>query len=266
MYRKSRGSPTLLLLILAALLLIVPATLSQSVKMFVMQLFLPLHKSASSLILKAKGFKGNLQVFFKDTRDYHRLLERVQGLENQIYELKEVDQENRRLTELIEFKKSLTSPAVVARVIGWDTSAWSSSIVIDKGEKHGVGLDMAVVYESGLVGRVIETGRFVSRVLLITDPKNKVGARMQRSREIGVVQGASFFSCKMTYMSKFADVQAGDVVVTSGLSTFYPKGIPIGKISEVFSDDRNLYKYALLTPMVNFSQLEEVVVLKWKPE
>ncbi len=266
MRKRSRTSPTIILLLVSSVFIFLPVAFGNSIKRWFVEVLLPAQTSCATLVRGVKDLKTNLEIYFKETRDYQRLLERVQGLENQISELREVEQENRRLIDLIEFKKTLATPSVVARVIGWDTSAWASSLIIDKGEKQGIGVNMTVVYENGLVGRVIETAKHVSRVLLVTDPKNKVGARLQRTREIGIVQGASVHVCRMTYISKFADVVKDDVVVTSGLSAFYPKGVPLGKITEVYADDQSLYKSAFLKPMVVFSQLEEVVVLKWKSE
>lgn len=264
--RRSQGSPTLVLIVVAAVLIFIPAAFSKNIKLFVIQAFSPIQKGTSSVRTKFKRAKTDLLSYFNNNYDAHRMREKVRGLENQVNQLQELGLENKRLAQLADLKQHLSYPSVVSRVIGWDTSAWTSSLIIDKGTKHGITKDMAVVFESGLVGRVIESGRFVSRVLLITDPQNNVGARMQRTREIGIVQGASKTNCKMTYMSKFADIKKGDLVVTSGLSTFYPKGIPIGRITEIYSDESNLYKYAYLEPVVDFSVLEEVVVLKWKQD
>ena len=231
-----------------------------------MSVFAPVHKGSSFISSHVRAVSDSVHKYFRDTREYQKLIDRVQGLENRVNESQGVELENQRLHSLLDFRESIEYPSVAARVIGWDTNAWASSIIISKGRKKGVREDMAVIYESGLVGRVIEAGWNVSKVLLITDPKNKVGARMQRTREIGIVQGATGNVCRISSMSRTADIKPGDLVVTSGLSAFYPAGIPIGTVTEVYNDDNTLSQYAYLTPCVEMSKLEEVLVVQWKED
>ena len=266
MRRKRKSSPTLILFVAAVALSVIPLSYSTSFKTFIMSLLAPVHKGAASASSSVRAVSDNISKYFRDTRDYQKLLDRVQGLTNRVNESEGIKLENQRLRDLLDFQESFEHKTIAARVIGWDTNAWASSIIISKGRKKGVREDMAVIYESGLVGRVIEAGWNVSKVLLVTDPKNKVGARLQRTREIGIVQGTSANVCRVSSMSRAADVKIGDLVVTSGLSAFYPPGIPIGSITEVYTDEDTLSQYAYLRPCVEMSKLEEVLVVQWKED
>ena len=116
----------------------------------------------------------------------------VEQLRVQNLQASEAIAENERLRALIGYRQMATQfDMVAARVIGRESATWSRMIVINRGKKDGVDVDMAVVTEKGLVGHVIETGWNSSKVQLIMDPRSSVGTLVQRaeSRVAGIVQG-----------------------------------------------------------------------------
>jgi rod shape-determining protein MreC len=111
------------------------------------------------------------------------------------------------------------------------------------------------------VGRVVKTTSFSSMVLLITDSNNAVTGLIQRTRDEGIVEGTVQGRARMKYIPLLAAVQAGDKVVTSGLTGGFPKGLPIGTISRIDKAEGDLFQSAELVPEVDLRKLEEVLVI-----
>lgn len=219
-------------------------------------------------------FKYPLNIFIWANREiraivfYHRfflenerLKKEIDSLKQKINAVEEVYLENRRLKNLLSFKQNSSYSLVASRVIARDPSNWSSVIVIDKGKRHGIKSSAAVITERGLVGKVIEVGDTTSKIMLITDPNLGVSALLQRSRGEGLVSGTLQNLLIMRYLSPDIDIKVSDIVITSGLSQIYPKGIIIGKVIEIGTEFSGLSRYAVIKPEVKFSSLEEVLVV-----
>ena len=181
------------------------------------------------------------------------------GKENSLY--KELLTTHERLRDLLSFKEAVSRPAVAAQVVGLDPTGWFQSIVINKGTKTGIKLDMAVVNASGVVGRIVSVSSNYAKVLLIIDQNSAVDCLVQRSRDRGMVRGQSVQICRLDYMVKSGNVKEGDTVITSGLGKIFPKGLPVGTILNVKERDGALFKEIEVTPAVDFSKLEEVLVI-----
>jgi rod shape-determining protein MreC len=120
---------------------------------------------------------------------------------------------------------------------------------------------MPVVNADGVVGRLVSVSPNYSKVLLIIDQNSAVDCIIQRSRDEGIVKGLTAKLCVLEYMLKTSDVVVGDKVVTSGLGRVYPKGLPVGKVLEVVNIPGELFKDIKVVPMVDFSKLEELLVI-----
>ncbi len=166
-----------------------------------------------------------------------------------------------RLKALFQFKQSINIPSVAAQVIGLDPTGWFRSVIIDKGAHAGIMVDMPVVNGSGVVGRVVSVSPHYAKVLLLTDQNSAVDSLIQRSRDRGMVRGLKTEVCALDYMIKTSDVRVGDTVVTSGLGGVYPKGIPIGEVTNVEDFPGDLFRHITVKPAVDFSRLEEVLVI-----
>ena len=171
-----------------------------------------------------------------------------------------------RLRALLGYKQAaMQFDLVAARVIGREADSWSHMIVIDRGTADGVKENMAVVTEKGLVGHVIEAGPNYAKVQLILDPRSSVGTLVQRaeSRVVGIVEGdpANPTMPRMINVPKNADIEEGDIIVTSGFGGMYPKGLVVGLVSSLENDEAGLLKIALLEPAVDFQKLEDVAVI-----
>ena len=166
-----------------------------------------------------------------------------------------------RLQHLLQFRNEIDYPSLTSRVIGLDPTGLFKSIIIDKGANDGLLPDMPVVNASGLVGRIVSVSPNYAKILLIIDHNSAVDCLIQRSRDRGMVKGMSTEICKLDYVVKASDVRENDIVVTSGLGGIFPKGLPIGQIREVKELPGELFMDIEITPAVDFSKLEEVLVI-----
>ncbi len=182
-------------------------------------------------------------------------------LKNRLNQTVEIGLENSRLKQLLSFKQKAPFRVIGARVIGRSADNWSSSLIIDKGEASGIRRGFVVISHLGLAGRIWETAKYTSKVLLINDPNFGVSAISQRSRQEGLVCGTLGNSLVMKYLPVDSDIAVGDEIITSGLTEMYPKGLAIGKVIKVGKEFSGLSCYAIIKPAVNLSDLEEALVI-----
>lgn len=188
-------------------------------------------------------------------------------LERKIRNLEELENENERLRALLAMKERQKGfETVGAEVVGKDPGNWFNTFVINKGLNDGLAKNMGVISEKGLIGHIYEIGSTWAKVITLIDPKYGVGATVVRTNDNALVEGDLALSreglCKMSYIAKGANVVVGDYVETSGLGGIYPKGLLIGKISQVTADSQGLYQIAAIEPGVDFERISEVLVIK----
>ncbi|MBI3609426.1 MAG: rod shape-determining protein MreC [Nitrospirae bacterium] len=190
-----------------------------------------------------------------------RLKQDLARLRNENIQLQEAERANERFQQILEFKKDKPYSVLVAAVIGRDPSNWYRTLMIDKGQRDGVAVEMGVIAPAGVVGRVIKTGPNVSQILLLTDRNSAIPALIQRTRDEGLVEGAENGLARMKYLSLLSEVKEGDLVLTSGLIGNLPKGLPIGTLGPVTKKELDLFQQAEVIPGLDFSKLEEVLIV-----
>jgi len=193
--------------------------------------------------------------------DRDKLTQRIDRLTSQLVAMNDLSAENTRLTKILSFVQQLPYKVVAARVIGRDPSNWSSTVIINKGSLCGVRKGASVVSYLGLVGRIIDVQLTSATVILINDPNVSVSARLLRSRQEGLACGSLGGTLLLKLLPKDCDIIVGDAVVSSGLTSIYPKGILIGTVSAIARDFSGLSMYALVKPAVDLASLEEVLII-----
>lgn len=248
-----------LIVIFLAILLSLPLPVSRNLKIRLVDFFSPLISGTNYLFEKIFSTRD----LFSSIRENKILHKKIDELSAQLNTLKEAQRENERLEGLLNLKKSLPYETCACRVIGRDVTNWHKSLIIDKGKSSGVDVDMPVLSASGgIIGRIVESGSDVSRVLLITDVNSSVGGIIQDTRTIGLIEGDGSGGCILNLLPKNIDVQPGEVVITSGLGEIFPKGLLVGTITEVTSGAQGLYKTARLKLACDIDRIEEVIVIK----
>lgn len=194
-----------------------------------------------------------------------KLLLENQRLRSEYVSLREKALAADRLMELLRLKDTLKKEYIIATIIAKDPASWSSAAVINKGMKDGLRPNMGVITESGVVGRIVKTTPYYSRVLLLSDRNSSIAGLIQRTRYEGIVAGAVGMPLRLNYITITSDVQKGDMVLTSGTDGVFPEGIVIGRISRVNSPKNAMFHSIEVLPGVNLLKVKEVMVLKTPP-
>ncbi|MBQ9590430.1 MAG: rod shape-determining protein MreC [Butyrivibrio sp.] len=238
----------------------------------------PLNSVAGVFVVPFQKGITTVGTYLKDTADklssITKLLEENEQLKNQIDELTvqntTLEQEKYELTELRNLYE-LDSPyenyeKVGARIIGKDAGNWYHSFVIDKGADDGLSIDMNVIADGALVGRIIDIGPDWAKVQsIIADNASVSGMVLSSSDNLIVTGDLELYNQGFITFSKLVDdvdrVSVGDKIVTSNISDKYLPGILIGYISTIDDDSNNLTKSGTITPAVDFEHMNVVLVI-----
>ncbi len=196
----------------------------------------------------------------RTSRENVRLKQEVNRLTLETSITNELLLENERMRDLLAFKKLHAPSTVMAQIIGKDSSPSSRTITINKGADDGLAKDMAVITAAGIVGKIQTVLPGTSKVLLLTDPGSTLAVRVQRNREEGLLEG-KLTTCALKYVSYYADIQEGDLLVTSGLDGIFPKGLPVATVTKVTKHEATAFQTVVAQPAAGLSRLEEALVL-----
>ena len=209
-------------------------------------------------------FKNTFSTLFelkKMKKENEALKEENTKLREENRRLYQMALENKRLSELLEFKESNPQYKYIgAGITGKDPGNWFDIFTIDKGTKSGIEVNDSVITGQGLVGRVIEVSPNYSKVMAIIDERSSISIIVNRTRDTGIVSG-NVNSELIAVMPLESDIIKGDDIITSDFSTFH-KGLYIGKVESVEKQERKLQKLVKIKTSVDFKRLEEVFVIK----
>ncbi len=190
------------------------------------------------------------------------LEETLAQYQSELVELREIESDYERLTELLDYANTREDQEfVTADVIAVDQSNQLRTITINQGRRDGIAVGMPVVTQQGLIGRIYEVSANASRVLLIIDPTSAVSGRLQSNRVQGTVVGQLSGNLRLTFIPLDADVAEGDIVITSGLGGNFPPDLVIGVVTSVRSNAFALFQEAQVRSFNDFNTLEFVMVV-----
>ena len=181
----------------------------------------------------------------------------------QLQEQRAIADRTRGLEKILDLQGRLELKTIAAEVIAAGETLDFRALTIDKGSRHGLKPDMAVIAPAGVVGRIVATSPGAAQVQLLTDVNAAAGALSERSRAQGIVVGAGDKGFLLDKVSEVADVAVGDVLLTSGIEGIfgiYPKGFTIGRVEKV-TKKGSAYGEITVRPAVDFSSLEVVLVV-----
>ncbi len=219
--------------------------------------------SISNAIENSIQFLTEIRTLKKQTEE---LKVKVDELQEENRRLQELRSENERLRQMLDFKEKYDDYEYVgAQVIAKEPGNWFNTFTIDKGIADGLKHKSVVMSSKGLVGYVYDIQKHSAKVMAIIDIDSSVSTLISRTRDTAVVQGdlarQSAGLCKMSSISKDADIVVGDTIITSGLGGIYPKGLLVGKIKEIKEMPHEISQEATIEPVVDFKRLEEVFVI-----
>ncbi|MBS1796628.1 MAG: rod shape-determining protein MreC [Acidobacteria bacterium] len=198
-----------------------------------------------------------------------RLKQRVQELEVQVQQKEELSKENESLKSLLQLKTEAKYNIVPAQIIGRDPSLWFDSAIINRGSLDGVKLNMPIVNNGGLIGRVIAVSPITAQINLVTKDKSGLGGvigALGTSNALGVVNGnGKREMLEMGYIPGTIEVQVGEMVYTTGQDRIYPPGLKIGEVAEVRPGSATVPQQIFIRPSAKLYAMEEVAVLLYEP-
>ena len=196
-------------------------------------------------------------------RQQNAMLEaEVASLQVQVIELQQQVTEAQVLSTLVDYARSRPENRyIAAAVIARDPSPFMHYVIINRGSDDGLRRGMPVVTQQGLVGQVAAVTAGAARVQLINDPGSLINVLLQQSDAEASLAGQMTGEITVEMIPQDANVQAGDLVVTSGLGGNYPPNLVIGQVSTVRTLPYDLFQSASVQPAVDFTRLEIVLVI-----
>jgi rod shape-determining protein MreC len=224
----------------------------------------PFLKTGSTLEKKYRDFREGLQTLEQLERENKSLQVANKELSATNQTLRGLEAENNRLRNALGYKERAVFTLVPARIIARDASTWYNSVTIDRGSQEGLKEDMPVLTEEGLVGKTSVVSEHSATVILLSDENCRVAANVENSREQGIVQGERTSSnaipqVTLNFLSKTANLKAGQKVHTSGVGGVFPPGVLVGTVREFKM--RELDGQATIVPAVDLTTIEDVFVV-----
>ena len=212
---------------------------------------------------------GNLwhnYLYLRGVRKENReLKEEIQQLRLNEVRISEDAQQAHRLQVLLGFKEQYLSKTVAAQVIGSGGSDRSRVVFIDKGEDAKLLAEMPVITADGIVGKVVRVFAHSAQVLLVNDENSGAGAILEKSRLQGILKGTPVGGLILDKVMSDEQIQPGDRVLTSGGDGIFPKGMPVGTVTQV-SKGKDSFLNIRIKPAADLSKLEEVLVITKQEE
>ena len=241
----------------------------------------PLANAANTIASPFRNAYTSVATWFNDKQRYYKdtsaleaenaqLRQNLAEMEADVRQARKDREENARLRRLLDLRqqrRDLTSDLEAATVTEHTVTNWTSSLTLNKGTLHGVEVNDCVMDETGaMVGIISQTGTNWSTVLTLVDTDTSLGAQVFRSGDLGLAQGNFSLMEKnllrLDYLPAECELLGGDLVLTSGLGGYYPSGLVIGSVEEVKVDDSGAAPYAILSPAVDFDALTQVFIIK----
>ncbi|MDV2077088.1 rod shape-determining protein MreC [Marinobacter xestospongiae] len=170
--------------------------------------------------------------------------------------------ENNELRQLMNSSELLDDRVVVAEIVSVSPDPFSHEVVINKGSRDGLSAGQAILDAHGLMGQVVQTSSFTSRVLLISDSSHAVPVEVVRNGLRAILLGnGDIDALELVHVPDTADVREGDLLVSSGLGGRFPKGYPVAEVSGIHKDPGEPFVQIEARPKAELSRSEMVLVV-----
>ncbi len=229
-------------------------------------------KAGQSAASGIGGWFSNLFGGFGDVKALKEENEKIKfekaELDKKLRDAEGLEEENAELRQMLDLmKKEPKLDLEAATVIAKDPSNWYSTFTINKGSNSGIEKNQPVITaKEELIGQVYKVGSDWAEVITIFDPDCGVGSLVERTGDIGVLEGDASLrlkgQCHLGYLSRDSSVEPKDYLETSGMGGVYPKGLLIGRIVEVKEDVTNMSKFAIVEPLADIEKVKQVFVIK----
>ena len=284
MYRTLvRSRRAILVLLVVAALVLLSTQFSEreggplhSMQRAVASVFGPLEEGATRALKPARDLISWFDETFQARGENDDLRSELQQLRTELAQAQSAEGENKQLRTLLSLERQGTLAGytpVTARVIGRSPTVWYSTVTIDKGSSAGVKMNDPVVTGDGLAGRITDVTRGTAVVGLITDDRSAVSARVLPDGPEGVAEPevGNPSELLLDFIDRSQPIHRGQILVTAGwsngaISSAFPPGIPIGKVSETGVGEQQAYQRVHVTPYADIRGLDFVQVATGGPK
>jgi rod shape-determining protein MreC len=250
--------------VLVVFVLVLPSGCKQQWQAAFLNTVSPLFHASSALTQGIGGVSGGFKKLDELEKENRELKEENAELRTSNSLLKDLQSEVNRLNRALGYRERSPFKLLPAHVISRENAAWWNSCTIDRGTADGVGIDMAVVTEAGLVGKIVNVSKNAAIVLLVSDEGLKVSVSIEGTQEQGIISGTRASSnyvpdLRIGFISKTADIKPGMKVFTSGTGGVFPSGVLVGTVKGFAI--KELEGVATVEPAVDLTRVEDVFVI-----
>ncbi len=258
------------LVVVALVLTIVPSVLyamgvGNAARDLVNTVLSPFTRGFAYITDALDGFSSYFTEFDRVVEENKQLKEHIAELEDKVYKAEATEGMNEWLYDYLELRREHTDYSFEAATITGGGSNYMDVFIIDRGISHNVRADMPVITNEGIVGYVVEAGNDWSKVVTMLESSYAVGAYVERSGELGVVEGdyglAREGLCVMKYLKADSDIKVGDRILTSGFGSVYPRDLTVGYVERIETDNNNRSITAYIRPAASVDDLSRVMVI-----
>jgi rod shape-determining protein MreC len=230
----------------------------------------PIQFAAATLARGLSNLIGDYVYLWDVKEDNRTLASQNARLGDRVHKLEALEDENRRLRRLLELKQNLHADVVSATVIGKNTDEYFRvlRVTLDRDVRELGPKPLPVLAQDGVVGTTMKSSGDTVDVRLVVDAGSGIDVMVQRTGARGFARGGGEehkYLCKVQYMERTDEVEVGDLLVTSGMGRRFPKGIPVATVTQVIKKDFGVYQEVMARPAVDFSRLEEVLIVLSEP-
>ena len=188
-------------------------------------------------------------------------------LQAKLQKLESIERENARLSELLSASAKVAQEVLLAEIVDVDLDPFAHKILVNRGVEDGVYEGQPVIDPYGIMGQVTEATLSRSAITLITDPDHAVPVQVRRNGLRAIVYGLGVSEMlNVPYVGSQANIQRGDVLVTSGMGGRFPSGYPVAKVVEVVKDANEPFLGITAAPVARLDHAKEVLLIWHEPE
>jgi rod shape-determining protein MreC len=227
----------------------------------------PVRRVFSDVGDSIRGISAYITEFDALKAENERLRAQLASMEDTIREAELTLEENAFLREFLSLKENHNDYRFLkCEIVASDASqGYRRTLTLNAGTVEGAAVGYPVITQSGVVGRITEVGTNWAKAEPITELSSAIGAYIERSGDLGIAQGSYLYrdagKLLLTYLEEGTDMVIGDRVRTSGINSYYPRGLLIGEITEILTDPATGARSAVVTPMSLLTDLRDVMVL-----
>jgi rod shape-determining protein MreC len=221
----------------------------------------PLQRATGVPIDAAGDFGAYLSRQTTLLRENEELRQRQLGTANLLLRQDHLEQENKRLRALLDMRAQQPVEGRIAEILYAARDPFSRRVIIDKGSQHGIAAGQAVVDDIGVIGQVTRVFPLTSEVLLLTDKDQAIPVAVQRNGLRAVLAGAGAGMMELRFLAANAEVQVGDILVTSGLDGVYLPGLPVAKVIKIDRDSSYSFARIICAPLTGVERHGLALVL-----